>query len=205
MSDQLALQATWNEPVQAGQHFKTCTRCGASCDPREFPRDKQKRDGLSSICRDCNRAKSLAWAQKNTEQNRARAAAWKAANPDKARQAGAEWRAKNAGRKRASDANWRQNNPDKVRLQSSARRARVRSAGGSVSPDIVSKLYTLQKGKCPCCGERLGKKFHLDHIVPLVEGGLHDDSNLQLLRERCNLQKNRKNPIAYMQEKGFLL
>lgn len=201
----LAISAAWNDPVQAGQHFKTCTRCGASCDPREFPRDKQKRDGLSSICRDCNRAKSLAWAQKNTEQNRARAAAWKAANPDKARQAGAEWRAKNAERKRAKDAKRRRENPELVRLQSSARRARQRAAGGHVSRDIVRKLYALQKGKCPCCAAPLGRDFHLDHIVPLVDGGSHDDGNLQLLTGPCNLRKNRKDPIAYMQEKGFLL
>jgi 5-methylcytosine-specific restriction endonuclease McrA len=45
----------------------------------------------------------------------------------------------------------------------------------------------------------------MDHIVPLYLGGLNVDSNIQLLRAKCNLQKNKKHPVDFMRSKGFLL
>ena len=62
----------------------------------------------------------------------------------------------------------------------------------------------------PCCvmcdAEGVTRAaVELDHIVPLALGGLNKDENIQLLRAVCNLNKGRKNPIAFMQERGFLL
>jgi 5-methylcytosine-specific restriction endonuclease McrA len=85
------------------------------------------------------------------------------------------------------------------------RRKRAKENGGKLSKEIVQKLLILQKRKCACCGEPLGNKYHIDHIVPLFLGGKNEDSNVQLLRQRCNQQKSFKDPIDFMQSKGFLL
>lgn len=77
--------------------------------------------------------------------------------------------------------------------------------GGSVSIGIIEKLYLLQKGKCACCGLNLGKNYHLDHINPISKGGTNTDDNVQLLKDICNMSKSAKDPIEYMQSKGFLL
>jgi len=82
---------------------------------------------------------------------------------------------------------------------------RFRKNGGKLSPDIVQRLFSLQKGKCPCCLKPLGDDYHLDHKMPLALGGSNTDDNMQLLRGECNLQKNAKHPIDFMQSKGFLL
>src|SRR5574340_787097 len=94
-------------------------------------------------------------------------------------------------------------NKDKFRAYTNNRR---RLAGGmKLSSDISSKLFKLQKGKCACCGKRLGDDYHLDHIMPLALGGTNTDDNIQLLRAECNLQKHAKHPVEFMRQRGFLL
>ena len=51
----------------------------------------------------------------------------------------------------------------------------------------------------------LGNDYHLDHINPLALGGSKTDEKIQLLRATCNLQKNAKHPVDFMQSRGFLL
>ena len=80
-----------------------------------------------------------------------------------------------------------------------------RSVGGVLSVGIREKLYGLQRGKCACCGKALTDDYHLDHIVPLSKGGKNIDQNVQLLHAKCNLRKNAKHPVEFMQEIGFLL
>ena len=85
------------------------------------------------------------------------------------------------------------------------RRRRIAINSGNLSRGIAEKLLVAQKGRCACCGEKLGVDYHLDHIIPLALGGGHEDSNIQLLHSRCNLQKHAKHPIDFMQQRGFLL
>jgi len=64
----------------------------------------------------------------------------------------------------------------------------------------------LQRGKCACgCGKSLNNEFHMDHRMPIAKGGRHHDDNMQLLLPLCNMQKNAKDPIDFMQSRGFLL
>ena len=48
--------------------------------------------------------------------------------------------------------------------------------------------------KCSHCSSSKGK-FHVDHIIPLYQGGLDEFSNLQFLCEGCNLKKSSKYDI----------
>lgn len=100
---------------------------------------------------------------------------------------------------------YRSSNKGKALARSHNRRARILSVGGKISSGLADKLMKLQHGKCACCGKNLNGKFHLDHIVPIYLGGENKDSNMQLLLPTCNLQKNAKHPVTFMQSKGFLL
>lgn len=44
--------------------------------------------------------------------------------------------------------------------------------------------------KCVHCGS--DEKLHIDHKVPVSKGGTSDDSNLQVLCEKCNCSKNNR-------------
>lgn len=100
---------------------------------------------------------------------------------------------------------WRKINPEKYRAQVHARRAREAKSGGKLSPDIVERLFFFQKGRCACCGKKLGRKYHLDHIMPFALGGSNTDDNVQLLTQRCNNQKHAKHPIDFMRSRGYLI
>lgn len=200
--------------------MKVCKKCGA---PRE------------GACKPCRNAVARAWVAANQEKRRASNQKYYAANHEQIYAVNKVWRQANADRmlelfriryankreeireKAAAyhiankeainerSAAWQKANPEKCRIQTHNRRAKVKAVGGTLSKDIYERLFKLQKGKCACCGKPLGSKGHLDHIMPIAMGGKNEDSNTQLLTQRCNNQKHAKHPVDFMQSRGFLL
>jgi hypothetical protein len=41
--------------------------------------------------------------------------------------------------------------------------------------------------------------------MPLAKGGTNTDNNMQLLKATCNQQKHAKDPVEFMQSRGFLI
>jgi 5-methylcytosine-specific restriction endonuclease McrA len=97
---------------------------------------------------------------------------------------------------------YRARNPHKVKEFSSRRRGRKL---GRLPRGTVERIGVLQRWKCAICHVDVSLSYHLDHITPLAKGGSHSPDNLQLLCATCNVRKSAKDPIAYMQELGFLL
>jgi 5-methylcytosine-specific restriction endonuclease McrA len=78
-----------------------------------------------------------------------------------------------------------------VRIYRSERRERcVNQSDGTVTK---TSLMGLPKDFCAICGDNLKwevkNSVHLDHITPLIKGGLHSISNLQWTCAKCNLKK----------------
>ena len=136
---------------------------------------------------------------------RKRKMAFYCANSSKLRARRVAWYAAHSSECKARTAAWRVANPLAVRINLQNRSARMRANGGSLSRGLAGKLFKLQRGKCACCGMPLGNKYHLDHVMPIALGGPNIDSNIQLLRQRCNSQKGAKHPFEFMQSRGFLL
>ena len=58
---------------------------------------------------------------------------------------------------------------------------------------LLRTLLARERGVCANCGtpfQELKTQLHIDHILPLNEGGCNDLVNLQLLCEPCNLRKS---------------
>ena len=134
-----------------------------------------------------------------------RAVEYRRKNKHKKRIAAKRYRAENPEKVKAQSAAWAAANPEANRVRVQNRRARRKANGGTLSKGLVGKLLVLQKGKCACCGGKLQRGYHLDHITPLAKGGRNEDENMQLLTGICNMQKHAKDPIDFMQERGFLL
>jgi 5-methylcytosine-specific restriction endonuclease McrA len=159
-----------------------------------------------SANRDRINAGTVAWQKENPEIFKAYQAKYRKVNASSIFARISIWRTENAERERLRLSKWSKDNPDLRRISSGARRARMRNQCGIVSVDIVKKLMLLQRGKCAVCRVGLSKTGnHLDHVMPLKLGGMHSDSNFQLLCPKCNLSKRAHHPIDFMQKKGFLL
>lgn len=192
---------------------KPCVRCGEvnrstkdhSCIPCRLMRAKEYRernkDAIKRRLREWYlKADKYALAKKKVEYNKR--------NAEKLAAAKLLWQRKNRDKCRASGKKHYENNKEKYRetrrLYELEKRARIKSSGGKLSKGIAEKLFVLQKGCCAICSVKL-QHYHLDHIMPIALGGGNTDENIQLLCPHCNLTKNAKHPIDYMQSIGKLL
>ena len=171
-------------------------------------------------CRPCKRAYLYKWRTENPEKFRAIQDKWDEANKEKMQQAAHDLYLEKRDQKieyaknyyeankeslKPKKRQWQQSNLEACRISHANRRAAKEFSGGVLSKNLKSKLFALQRGKCACCRQPLGDKYHLDHIMPLALGGSNTDDNIQLLRQRCNNQKHAKHPVDFMQSRGFLL
>ena len=201
---------------------QVCSKCLIEKPSFDFYKIKNSLRGTRKDCKKCaiarvkehtalNRDEKLAylkdWREKNIEEVREkekiRSRKYRKEFPERRQLINKKYRESNKEKVAASGRRWKQANPDAVRLMK--HRRRCRKGTDVLSKGIIKKLYELQKGRCPCCNDKLGDDYHLDHIMPLSRGGENIDSNVQLLRSVCNLNKHAKHPIDYMQSKGFLL
>ena len=157
--------------------------------------------------REARRVSQRAWYQANAESqyaaHRARVEAnperqaelqrqWRANNPERDRELSRAWRAANRERLRELGREAYRKNPEKFILRSHERRAIL--ANVPVGQVDLDALWT---GLCPLCGGRLDRDVpypdplskSLDHIVPLSQGGPHQQDNLQWTHLYCNVSK----------------
>lgn len=209
--------------VDGEENKRICKKCGGG----DFYKDGK--------CKPCKRTYRKKRYPLTKEREKETTAKWRSENKDRVYRTKREWQIKNKESCYLSTRIWYQKNREKVIAQKSIyasknserireytrerrkkfpelhrtrnrnRKALLKSAEGKLSVDIEKKLFDLQKGKCVCCRRKLGSNYHLDHIIPISKGGKNSDDNVQLLRAECNLKKRAKDPVDYMQEKGFLL
>lgn len=211
----------------ASGRCKLCQKAyKAAYDSANFEKLKEYTAAYRSANIEKIKATSAAYRSANIENTKARKAAWHKANKDKIKVYSAAYHLANLEKIKAKKAAYRAANPEykaawkkanpeyaaahraanseAYRIYWANRRALKRTTG-KLSKGLSTKLFVLQRGKCACCGQPLGDDFHLDHVMPLFLGGLNQDSNIQLLTATCNLQKQAKHPIDFMQSRGMLL
>lgn len=214
---------------------KICTKCLVSKSVGNFAKDKRAHDGLCFRCKECMSAQNKAYRIANREALKEKADKRRAADPGLGARYALKWRqthperakagyleygksnkekiaakdakryASNPEKAAAQYAKWIALNPESIRVRAANRRARLKQAKGSHTTTDVLDLLALQKYKCAACACSIKSGYHVDHIVAISRGGSNDRLNLQLLCRRCNLSKHAKDPVSFMQSRGFLL
>jgi len=196
---------------------KTCSRL-------YYEANKERSAIVGKAYRDANKERTSErvkrWNSENKERVSANAKAYYAANKEKIdayrknwyeenkehhHSLTKAWREENRDLFNAQIREWKKANPELVRKYGRDRRVKRRNADGDHTVADIKNLLILQKNKCAVCKTSISKGYHVDHIVAIVNGGTNDKYNLQLLCAPCNLSKNRKDPIDFMQKIGFLL
>jgi hypothetical protein len=106
---------------------------------------------------------------------------------------------------------WRERNPDKVaayrkkyklRAQTNKhrRRERERYTSAPLTDGDIAAIKVAQTDKrgrliCWACGKPITRTPHLDHWIPLAQGGLNEAGNLHYMHAKCNWSKGAKMPI----------
>lgn len=158
--------------------MKVCSKCGEEKPFSEFwvSRKGRTKDGYVGRCKECSKRARREWAAKNRDKESTYNRAKNQANPERAREQAKKWRKENPERY-----------AELHRDKEAARRARKRKA--FVEYVRASVLLERDDGICGICEEPLGKDYHIDHIIPLVKGGMHSYANTRLTHPRCNLVK----------------
>lgn len=206
---------------------KLCYICMQHKPISDFGRDASTKDCLRACCKQCHRIKIKKYAKDHPEKRRILGNRWYKNNKEKA----AQYYKKNKERinkyakqyasqnkeaacertKRWSAANadhikkYRTKNKEAFCAYSAKHRARKVFAGGSFTDNEVKQLMSRQQMKCSVCRTSIIRRFDRDHIIPLSAGGSNFISNIQLLCPSCNRSKGAKDPVSFMQRRGFLL
>lgn len=158
-----------------------------------------------------HKQKRIAYANNYYHSNKERIisqrAEYRQRNQRKIAAAKADYWTRNRDKMLKKGAAWRRANPHKVREINTLMRATRKGAGetGKIPAGWVDHLGRMQGWKCAVCRQDIRSRFHVDHIKPLAKGGRHEKRNLQLLCVKDNLQKSARDPIDFMQSRGFLL
>lgn len=171
--------------------------------------EKEKMRAWREANKDAIKERQRAWYEANKEATKEKKSKWREANPEYKR----AWREANpdydstyyeANKEACKEQMraWFEANPEKARNARAKRRA---NTVGEISLGWIPKLLELQHWTCVVCNKDLRFGYHIDHVYPIARGGENADYNLQALCPKCNLEKSDKDPIDFMQSRGFLI
>lgn len=205
---------------------KVCGGCREEKPREAFYKDKSKRDGLTSRCRECGKAKSNAYYAANRERradyyaaNRERLleyhAAYYAANADAIREQQAAYTA--SGRRAANQRARYKARADRGlcvycaspalpdvrgRCEVHAERHRAGNARRYITARtaiVADHLEALDVPGCYLCEAPIGpdETWHVEHVVPVAHGG---DEWVRVACADCNLTKGARFPGEVIEE-----
>ena len=196
---------------------KKCTKCGRELPATlEFFNGQSKtRDGLMYECKKCFAKRRATYNAAHRDEQHAYDKQYRATHAkEKSARAAAYYQAHREERI-AYTARYRAAHPgywaeyvaspaghDIAMAHRRNRRARERGALGVHTPADVQAQRNRQHGVCYWqitdeCRERggkLGKHWHVDHVIPLARGGSNGPENLVIACPACNQTKSAKMP-----------
>ena len=172
--------------------MKPCAKCEVIKSLSDYHKNKNRKDGVTTICKPCAIIKSSEWQKANKDRVNAVCRKNYAKNLDKSRADRRErvkrWYNNNPEKGRAATRAWSVAHPEAKRLSENKRRAI--KLGNGIYVILPKEINKLLSSNCVNCGA--SESITLDHIIPISRGGRHSIGNLQSLCQSCNSSKNSK-------------
>lgn len=116
---------------------------------------------------------------------------WKKAHPENVNASNRRYNAAHAEQAKTWRKKWLDGHPE-FSSEAAARR-RTRLLGQFVEDVQRGEVFRRDKGICGICRKRVDPAdWHLDHIVPISQGGEHSYANVQVSHPYCNESKGAK-------------
>jgi 5-methylcytosine-specific restriction endonuclease McrA len=176
--------------------MKRCAMCKELLPVTEFHKNKARKDGLDTRCKECSKLHRKQQYHKDPEKEKAKSDAFRRAHPELYRE---------YARKRADTDEWREYmrtykatwlKTDKGRIYNQSKRRRRRAtemnAAGAATKEQVQARIDYYGGRCWICDAPYQA---IDHVIPLSKGGTDYPANLRPICTSCNSRKNDKHPL----------
>ena len=171
------------------EQVKACASCNEVLHFSDFHKDKSKRDGLCSYCKECKKSKDKDHYRKNPEKK-------KASVKDYMKRTGEYYRYKPYNPKYYSS----DKSKAKKRARDLKRRVRIKNNGNfEITSDVIKDILDVSNGRCNYCGQDCKGSYHIDHIMPVSRGGGNNRENLCLSCPNCNWSKNDKTAEEFIE------
>jgi hypothetical protein len=155
--------------------LKLCKKCLTDKSLSEFYKNKQTKDGVRTVCKDCDNQRKLVYAKKNVESIAL---------------AKAEYKNKNREKTLSYLASWRKEYKHKMCVYASKRRAFLIGATPAWADKEKIELIYEEAAMLNKLNPKI--KYEVDHIIPLKNNlvcGLHTHDNMQILLAADNRAK----------------
>ena len=171
---------------------KTCSKCGESKALTEYYGDKAKRDGRSSHCKSCVKARRAAYCAANREAVADRNRAYREANREAVAERARAWYASNREAIAEQQRAYRAAHPEAGWAGSYRARAKAHGFDPVVEDFTYTDVVNLYGDACVHCG---GDFEHLDHYpIAVSKGGAHSLNNVAPSCAACNRSRGNAEP-----------
>lgn len=177
---------------------KICSRCKIGKPISEFYKDKRRKNGLHSECKQCDKIYSKQWISKNPEKRKNILKRYKINHPDKVKASAKKWQQSHPEYSKASVYRYRIKYPEKLSMANKKLKAKRKGALGSHTLNQWEELKKRYSYCCAICGRQEPftdlwyPKLTEDHIIPISKGGSNYIENIQPLCIKCNNKKSNK-------------
>jgi len=174
---------------------KICSRCKIEKLISEFNKDKSKKDGYYSSCKECNKKRDKEYRQnhkheidvyqkeyrqKNKEYFRQKAKEYYQLNKEKLKEYKTIYRENNKEKIKAQQIEYRENNPEKIRNHDL-------KSNHNITLEEYNKMLDEQNGVCAICFEKETDKESNKKIKSLAVDHDHKIGSVRgLLCGKCN-------------------
>lgn len=196
--------------------FKTCTKCECTkILSVAFFHYRSDSDSWRNNCKACHQVAKKLYRQRNPEvvsemkrqsyfRNRDKALATMKKYQEENKESLAEYRrARYAENPRFFLDRWNENRKKhRARVAATNRKWKALKRNAEHEPYSESDLNNLwydQGGSCAYCRTPLFAYYHIDHVLPLSRGGPDKLENLALSCPTCNMRKNAKTGVEFME------